>query len=78
MTPRRIYARHPDQGSRNVVDGEVDWREWTDPEQNRPEVVVITLVSSPSTVGSKRTRTPDRHAPRCGASVCGGRSVDEP
>jgi single-strand DNA-binding protein len=29
------------KGSRVVVDGELDWREWTDQQENRREVVVL-------------------------------------
>ncbi len=36
-----LCAERLAKGSRVVVDGEVDWREWTDQEQNRREAVVL-------------------------------------
>ena len=36
-----LYAERLGKGSRVVVDGELDWREWTDQEQNRREAVVL-------------------------------------
>ena len=36
-----LCAERLGKGSRVVVDGELDWREWTDPEQNRREAVVV-------------------------------------
>ena len=36
-----LCAERLGKGSRVVVDGELDWREWTDQEQNRREAVVL-------------------------------------
>ena len=36
-----LCAERLGKGSRVVVDGELDWREWTDREQNRREAVVL-------------------------------------
>jgi single-strand DNA-binding protein len=36
-----LCAERIGKGSRVVVDGELDWREWTDQEQNRREAVVL-------------------------------------
>lgn len=36
-----LCAERLGKGSRVVVDGELDWREWTDHEQNRREAVVL-------------------------------------
>jgi single-strand DNA-binding protein len=37
-----LCAERLSKGSRVVVDGALDWREWTDQEQNRREAVVLT------------------------------------
>jgi single-strand DNA-binding protein len=37
----RACAEYLGKGSRVVVDGELDWREWADQENNRREVVVL-------------------------------------
>ena len=36
-----LCAERLGKGSRVVVDGELDWREWTDHEENRREAVVL-------------------------------------
>jgi single-strand DNA-binding protein len=36
-----LCAERLDKGSRVVIDGELDWRGWTDREQNRRETVVL-------------------------------------
>jgi single-strand DNA-binding protein len=36
-----LCAERLDKGSRIVVHGELDWREWTDQDQNRREAVVL-------------------------------------
>ena len=36
-----LCAERLGKGSRVVVDGELDWREWTDQDQNRREAVVL-------------------------------------
>jgi single-strand DNA-binding protein len=36
-----LCAERVGKGARVVVDGELDWREWTDREQNRREAVVL-------------------------------------
>ena len=36
-----LCAERLGKGARVVVDGELDWREWTDQEQNRREAVVV-------------------------------------
>ena len=36
-----LCAERLSKGSRVVVDGELDWREWTDQQENRREVVVL-------------------------------------
>jgi single-strand DNA-binding protein len=36
-----LCAERLGKGSRVVVDGELDWREWTNQEQNRREAVVL-------------------------------------
>ena len=36
-----LCAERLGKGSRVVVDGELDWREWTDQEQHRREAVVL-------------------------------------
>jgi single-strand DNA-binding protein len=36
-----LCAERLGRGSRVVVDGELDWREWTDQEHNRREAVVL-------------------------------------
>src|SRR5437660_4107459 len=37
----KLCAERLGKGSRVVVDGELDWREWTDQQENRREVVVL-------------------------------------
>ena len=37
----KLCAESLGKGSRVVVDGELDWREWTDQQENRREVVVL-------------------------------------
>jgi single-stranded DNA-binding protein len=59
-----LCAERLGKGSRVVVDGELDWREWTDQEQNRREAVVLRAASSFSSA---------RAAPQ-GRSEPGGRN----
>jgi single-strand DNA-binding protein len=37
----KLCAERLGKGSRVMVDGELDWREWTDQQKNRREVVVL-------------------------------------
>jgi single-strand DNA-binding protein len=41
-----LCAQRLGQGSRVVVDGELDWREWTDQKQRRRETVVLSARQS--------------------------------
>lgn len=39
--PARACAEHLDKGSRVFVDAELDWREWTDPQERKREAVTL-------------------------------------
>ena len=54
-----LCAERLGKGSRVVVDGELDWREWTDREQNRREAVVLRARQILfERTGSTRRQTP--------------------
>ena len=62
-----LCAERLGKGSRVVVDGELDWREWTDQEQKRREAVVVRARqilfertgSTPAAEPAERDGSPD-------------------
>ena len=80
----RACAQHLGKGSRVVVEAELDWREWTDEQQNRREVVtfrarqVLFEGGRPSTGNGDESGADPRSALPGAEPVAASTATDEP